>query len=161
MRKSYMTIILLSTILLTNSCYQKESIPYYKDTQNNDVADKSSIVNLSIKEHNINYWDWDSWDNCHGIEKIEECNSIKWPINYGCRTANKDNCYECIAEKNNDPSICEKITSENKNNESFLKDNCYWWLVIKLQKNNKLNKINFCNKFYDEAHKKACYEIIN
>ena len=66
-----------------------------------------------------------------------------------------ENCYECLAEKNEDANICKYIVS------NFWRDDCFWRLVIKFRDNDQLNKITFCDKFTEPGHKKACYDIIN
>jgi len=69
-----------------------------------------------------------------------------------------DNCYECLAEKNKDATICENVEDENWSR----KDNCYWRLVIALNKAGMNNKIDFCDKFigkYKESREKECLKM--
>ena len=104
-------------------------------------------------------WDWDSGQNCHGLNKVEQCGYLDWPISYGCRIADVDNCYECPAEKIEDAAICENIKDENWSR----KDNCYWRLVIALNKAGMNDKIDFCDKFtgeYKESREEECLKMV-
>lgn len=114
--------------------------------------------------NNVENWEWDSGQNCYGLSKPEQCEKLEWPMGCkkcGCRKAGIYNCYECIAEKNSEPRICENIILDEKESEDFWQDNCYWRLVIKFKNTNKIDKIDFCDKFVEQEHEKACYNIIS
>lgn len=118
------------------------------------------IVNSQGNVLGIDDWDWDSGQNCNGFTIPEQCEELEWPIDYGCRKAEVYNCYACLAEKNTEPSICEKIVLDEKEAEDFLHDNCYWRLAVKFSNENKVERIDFCEKFVEPGHKKACYDMI-
>ncbi|MCK5416440.1 hypothetical protein KAI92_03370 [Candidatus Parcubacteria bacterium] len=104
-------------------------------------------------------WDWDSGQNCHGLNEVKQCTYLDWPISYGCRVADINNCYECFSEKNKDATICESIKSEYP----ARKDNCYWRLVVVLNKAGMNDKIDFCDKFigkYKDAYKEECLKLV-
>jgi len=126
---------------------------------NNRCAD-IRFENSNDNVLSIDDWDWDSGQNCNGFTVPKQCEELEWPISYGCRKANIYNCYECLAEKNTEPSICENIILDDKESEDFWQDNCYWRLVIKYRDTNSISKIDFCDKFVEQGHRKACYDII-
>ncbi|MBU1089189.1 hypothetical protein KKF38_00120 [Patescibacteria group bacterium] len=143
--------------------------PEQKDIkcQNNKCVDarfaKTTLNEILGKETlGVDDWDWDSGQDCYGFTKAEDCQVIEWPADCGCRKAGIENCYECIAEKDKDATICENIVLDNQIEEDFWKDNCYWRVVIALNKVGMNNKINFCDKFsgeYRESYKEECLKL--
>lgn len=97
-------------------------------------------------------WDWDMEHHCHHLTSDQECENIEWPLKYGCRIVDEPACHTCFAQLNKDASICEKI------GEQFWRDNCYWAVVVELNKAGLENKINFCQKIEDGARRRACLE---
>ena len=107
---------------------------------------------------NLTDWDWDSGQDRHGLTNSQQCDYLDWSINYGCRAAQIVTCYECLAEKNKDATICENIEDENW----VRKDNCYWRLVISLSKAGMNDEIDFCDKFsgeWKESYKEECLKL--
>ena len=134
---------------------------YSNLTQNNTKEEMGLVLLTNNIPEN---WDWDSGQDCYGLTSPEQCKKINWPMgckNCGCRKAEIEDCYECLAEKKEDPSICEKINFDDKKKQNFWRDDCYWRLVIKFRNEGKIDRINFCDKFVEAGHKKACYDIVN
>ncbi|HHD92424.1 MAG TPA: hypothetical protein ENL06_02245 [Candidatus Portnoybacteria bacterium] len=136
------------------------------DSKNNQESknNRREDINIFSNSFNPKNWDWDSGQNCYGLTSPKQCQKINWPIgceNCGCRKASIENCYECLAEKNEDPNICEYIIFNDKEEENFWRDDCFWRLVIKFRDNDQLDKITFCDKFTEPGHRKACYDVIN
>jgi len=98
-------------------------------------------------------WDWDIEHHCHHLMDAQECENIDWPQKYGCRVAEKHTCYTCFAQLNKDASICDRIENQ------FYRDNCYWTVVVELNKANKKDKINFCHKISNLEKRNACLDL--
>ncbi|MFC1613397.1 hypothetical protein ACFL23_03640, partial [Patescibacteria group bacterium] len=134
------------------------------DDENKCVEKEENIIETINRRNKQDLLEMEDLDfevenKCNNLSSIESCEKIGWPLECGCKSAHKHGCYSCFAQLEKNVDHCDKIE------EDFWKTNCYWGVVVQLQKAGMKDEIDFCDRMPGEVRsdnqKGACFETAN